>query len=84
MRFAYLQIGVDLFLIAVLVHATGGVQSAFTILFMIQVIAVALLPERYGAAYVAVACALLVILVSLAGYFRLLPSVPGQPVFAWE
>ena len=21
---------------------------------------------------------------SLAGYFRLLPAVPGQPVFAWE
>ena len=56
--FAYLQIGVDLFLIAVLVHATGGAQSAFTILFMIQVIAVALLPERYGAAYVATASAL--------------------------
>ena len=83
-RFAYLQIGVDLVLIGALVHATGGAQSAFTILFMIQVIAVALLPERYGAAWVAAASALLVILVSLAGYFRLLPSVPGQPVFAWE
>jgi two-component system sensor histidine kinase PilS (NtrC family) len=83
-RFAYLQIGVDLALIGALVHATGGAQSAFTILFMIQVIAVALLPERYGAAWVAAASALLVIVVSLAGYFRLLPVVPGQPVFAWE
>ncbi len=83
-HFAYLQIGVDLVLIGALVHATGGAQSAFTILFMIQVIAVALLPERYGAAWVAAASTLLVILVSLAGYFRLLPSVPGQPVFAWE
>jgi two-component system sensor histidine kinase PilS (NtrC family) len=82
--FAYLQIGVDLFLIAVLVHATGGVQSAFTILFMIQVIAVALLPERYGAAYVATASALIVMAVALLGYFRLLPTVPGQTVFPWD
>jgi two-component system, NtrC family, sensor histidine kinase PilS len=83
-RFAYVQIGVDLVLIAILVHATGGAQSAFTILFMIQVIAVALLPERYGAAWVAAASALLMLLVSLAGYFRLLPTVPGQTVFAWD
>jgi two-component system, NtrC family, sensor histidine kinase PilS len=82
--FAYLQIGVDLLLIAVLVHATGGAQSAFTILFMIQVIAVALLPERYGAAYVAIASALLVVAVTVAGYLRLLPTVPGQSVFPWE
>jgi hypothetical protein len=77
-RFAYLQIGIDLALIAILVHATGGAQSAFTILFMIQVIAVALLPERYGAAWVAAASALLMLAVSLAGYFRLLPNVPGH------
>jgi two-component system sensor histidine kinase PilS (NtrC family) len=83
-RFAYVQIGVDLLLITILVHATGGVQSAFTILFMIQIIAVALLPERYGAAYVAVASAVLVLVVSLAGYFRLLPIVPGQGVMPWE
>jgi two-component system sensor histidine kinase PilS (NtrC family) len=83
-RFAYLQIGVDLLLITVLVHATGGVQSAFTILFMIQIIAVALLPERYGAAYVAIASGLLVVVVSLAGYFHLLPVVPGQGVMPWE
>lgn len=83
-RFAYFQIGVDLLLITVLVHATGGVQSAFTILFMIQIIAVALLPERYGAAYVAAACAVLVTVVALAGYFKLLPTVPGQGVMPWE
>jgi two-component system sensor histidine kinase PilS (NtrC family) len=82
--FAYLQIGADLLLIAVLVHATGGAQSAFTILFMIQVIAVALLPERYGAAYVATASALLVVAVALAGYFKLLPLIPGQTVFPWD
>jgi two-component system, NtrC family, sensor histidine kinase PilS len=83
-QFAYVQIGVDLLLIAVLVHATGGAQSAFTILFMIQIIAVALLPERYGAAYVAAASAVLVLVVSLLGYFRVLPTIPGQGVVPWE
>ncbi len=83
-RFAYIQIGVDLLIIAALVHATGGAQSAFTILFMIQVIAVALLPERYGAAYVAAASVGLVLIVSLAGYFGFLPVIPGQSVVPWE
>jgi hypothetical protein len=77
-HFAYLQIGVDLVLIGALVHATGGAQSAFTILFMIQVIAVALLPERYGAAWVAAASTLLVILVSLAG-IRPAAAVGARP-----
>jgi two-component system sensor histidine kinase PilS (NtrC family) len=83
-RFAYVQIGIDLLLITILVHATGGAQSAFTILFMIQIIAVALLPERYGALYVAAASAVLVLLVALLGYFQFLPIVPGQSIVPWE
>jgi two-component system sensor histidine kinase PilS (NtrC family) len=83
-RFAYVQIAIDLLLITILVHATGGAQSAFTILFMIQIIAVALLPERYGALYVAAASAVLVLLVAMLGYFQLLPIVPGQSILPWE
>jgi two-component system sensor histidine kinase PilS (NtrC family) len=83
-RFAYVQIGVDLILVSILVHATGGAQSAFTILFMIEVVAVALLPERYGAAYVAAASAVLVLLVSIAGYYHMLPPVPGQLLVPWD
>jgi two-component system, NtrC family, sensor histidine kinase PilS len=83
-RFAYVQIAVDLLLIGALVHVTGGAQSAFSILFMIEVIAVALVPERYGAAYVAVGSAAVMVMVSLLGYFRVLPPVMGQPVVGWE
>jgi two-component system, NtrC family, sensor histidine kinase PilS len=83
-HFAYLQIAVDLVLISVLVHTTGGAQSAFTFLFMVEVVAVALLPKHYGAAYVAAASALLVLGVSLVGYYRLLPTAPGQVLFPWE
>jgi two-component system, NtrC family, sensor histidine kinase PilS len=82
-RFAYLQIAADLLIITLLVHATGGVQSGFTFLYMLQVVAVALLPERYGAAYVAAASAGLFIAVSLAGYTQLLPPVPGQLLYPW-
>jgi two-component system sensor histidine kinase PilS (NtrC family) len=83
-RFAYVQIALDLLVISILVHATGGAQSVFTILFMIEVIAVALLPERYGAAYVAVASVGLFLVVTVAGYYHLLPAVPGQVVLPWD
>lgn len=83
-HFAFVQIGVDLLLVAGLVHATGGAQSAFTFLFMLEVVAVALLPQRYGAAYVALASAILVLVVSLLGYWKVLPLVPGQVLLPWE
>jgi two-component system sensor histidine kinase PilS (NtrC family) len=51
---------------------------------MIRVIAVALLAERYGAAYVAVASAGVMVAVSLLGYFQVLPPILGQPVVGWE
>jgi two-component system sensor histidine kinase PilS (NtrC family) len=83
-RFAFVQIAVDLLLIAVLVHATGGAHSAFTFLFMLEVVAVSLLPQRYGAAYVALASAGLVLLVCLLGYGKVVPLVPGQLALPWE
>lgn len=83
-RFVYFQIAIDLVLISAVVHASGGGQSAFTFLYMVEVIAVALLPHRYGAVAVSVASILAMTAVSLAGYYRLLPSVPGQFIFPWE
>ncbi len=83
-RFVYLQITVDLLLISAVVHASGGGQSAFTFLYMVEVIAVALLPHRYGAVAVSATSMVAMISVSLAGYYRLLPAVPGQFIFPWE
>ncbi len=83
-RFAAVQMGVDLTLITWLVHATGGAQSAFTFLYTVDVVAVALLPRKNGAASVAAASILLIVAVSLAGYFRWLPPVPGQAVLPWD
>jgi two-component system sensor histidine kinase PilS (NtrC family) len=83
-RFAYLQITIDVVLATVLIHATGGGQSAFFFLYFLDVVAVALLAQRRGAAVAAGASAVLMVAVSVAGYWRLLPLVPGQSWLPWE
>jgi two-component system sensor histidine kinase PilS (NtrC family) len=83
-RFAYLQISGDLVLATLLIHATGGGQSPFFFLYFLDVVAVALLAQRRGAAVAAGASAVLMISVSVAGYWRLLPLVPGQSWLPWE
>jgi two-component system sensor histidine kinase PilS (NtrC family) len=83
-RFAYLQIIVDLVQASVLLHATGGGQSSFFFLYFLDVVAVALLAQRRGAAVAAGASAVLMVAVSMAGYWRLLPPVPGQYWLPWE
>src|SRR4051812_9505700 len=79
-RFAYIQIAVDLGLITLLVHATGGAQSAYTFLYLIDVVAAALLPRRFGVVGVAATSAFLMLGISLVGYFRWLPPITGQAV----
>ncbi|MES1206413.1 MAG: hypothetical protein ABUS79_10790, partial [Pseudomonadota bacterium] len=69
-RFALWQIGIDLALTTVLVHATGGAQSGFCFLYLIDVVAVALLARRRGAALVAAAGIGLMVGVSVAGWAR--------------
>ena len=83
-RFGYLQITVDLLLTSVLVHATGGGNSGFIFLYFIDVVAVSLLAQRRGAAVVAAASAVLIVGISLAGYARWLPLVPGQSWYPWD
>jgi two-component system, NtrC family, sensor histidine kinase PilS len=83
-RFIDIQIGVDLVLITLLIHATGGAQSGYTFLFLVDVIAVSLLPKRFKPGNVAIASALLFIGISLLGYLRILPPIRGQTVFPWD
>jgi len=84
MQFAAVQIGIDLAVISVLVHATGGAQSGYHFLFLLDVVAVALLPSRSAVLWIAGAAALCMTAVSVAGYMHLLPTVPGQTVFPWD
>ena len=81
-RFAYLQIIGDLVLASVLIHATGGGQSAFFFLYFLDVVAVALLAQRRGAAIVAGASAVLMVGVSVAGYCAHPAAGPGPELAA--
>jgi two-component system sensor histidine kinase PilS (NtrC family) len=83
-RFADIQIGVDLVLITLLIHATGGAQSGYTFLYLVDVVAVSLLPKRFSPGNVATASALLFVGISLLGYLRVLPPITGQTVFPWD
>jgi two-component system sensor histidine kinase PilS (NtrC family) len=83
-RFASWQIGIDLSLTTVVVHATGGGQSGFFFLYLIDVVAVALLARRRGAALVAGAGMALMIGVSVLGWARVLPLLPGQSAAPWD
>ncbi len=82
--FAYVQISVDLVLITLLVHVTGGAQSAYTFLYLIDVVAAALLPRRFVVATVALASIALMVGTSLGGYFRLVPPMAQQAVLPWD
>ena len=83
-HFADIQIGVDLVLVTLLVHATGGAQSGYTFLYLIDVVAVSALPKGFGAASVSLASALLFVSISLLGYLKILPPITGQTVFPWD
>ena len=83
-RFADIQIGVDLVLVTLLVHATGGAQSGYSFLYLIDVVAVSALPKGFGAASVSVASALLFVCISLLGYLKILPPITGQTLFPWD
>ena len=83
-RFADIQIGVDLVLVTLLVHSTGGAQSGYTFLYLIDVVAVVSLPKGFGAASVAVAAALLYVCIALLGYLKVLPPLTGQTIFPWD
>ena len=83
-RFADIQIGVDLLLVTLLVHSTGGAQSGYTFLYLVDVVAVTLLPKGFGAASVSVAAALLYTSISLLGFLGVIPPITGQTVFPWE
>jgi two-component system sensor histidine kinase PilS (NtrC family) len=83
-RFADIQIGVDLLLVTLLVHSTGGAQSGYTFLYLVDVVAVVLLPKGFGAASASVAAALLYTCISLLGYLKVIPSLTGQTVLPWD
>jgi len=79
-RLGYFQLAGDLVITTVLVHVTGGAQSAFTFFYPLSVIASATLYFRRGVVVVAAASLVLLVAVSLLGWFELLPMPTGSRI----
>lgn len=83
-RLASIQLALDLVTSALLMHVTGGAQSAYTFFFPLSIIAAAIIHFRTGAVVVAGAAALLYSAVALLGWLELLPVPQGQAVLPWD
>lgn len=74
------QLGADLVIACLLIHVTGGAQSAYTFFFPLAIIGAATIGYRRSAVAVAVAAGSLFIVVSMLGWFEILPSISGQRI----
>jgi two-component system, NtrC family, sensor histidine kinase PilS len=78
-RLADLQLAIDLVIASVLIHATGGAESAYTFFFPLAIIGAATVRYRRGAIAVAAAGGLLFLAVSVLGWWEVIPALRGQP-----
>lgn len=72
------QVAGDLAIATVIVHVTGGVQSAYTFFYPLAVIASAVVRYQRGAILVTLAAAFLFLSVAYLGWTEVLPT-PGGP-----
>jgi two-component system sensor histidine kinase PilS (NtrC family) len=84
LRFAYIQLALDLVIATLLVHITGGAQSAYTFFYPVTIIGAATVRFRVGAIVVALVSITLYATASLAGWFELLPLPSGQRILPHE
>ena len=77
-RLAHTQLAVDLVTAALLVHITGGAQSAYTFFFPLTVIGAAVVTTRRATAWVAVGAAVVFVATGLLGWMNVLPVLGGQ------
>jgi two-component system sensor histidine kinase PilS (NtrC family) len=78
LHFAYLQLAIDLATTTLLVHLTGGAQSAYTFFYPVTIVGAATIGFRRGAVVVVAASVVLFGIVSLSGWVELLPTPDGQ------
>jgi two-component system, NtrC family, sensor histidine kinase PilS len=74
---AHTQLAVDLVIASLLVHMTGGAQSAYTFFFPLTIIGAATVCSRNATIAVAISAALLFLLVGLLTWVGLLPMPAG-------
>lgn len=77
-RLATFQVTADLLTTALLVHITGGAQSAYTFFFPLSIIAASATHFRRGAVLAAIAATLVFSIVSVLGWQAIFPTLEGQ------
>ncbi|MBL4637132.1 MAG: PAS domain-containing protein [Kofleriaceae bacterium] len=77
-RLALGQIVADLFIASLIVHVTGGAQSAYTFFYPLAIIASTILRSRKSTVLIALAAAALFLSTSYLGWISFLPTPAGQ------
>lgn len=72
------QIVADLFIASIIVHVTGGAQSAYTFFYPLAIIASTILRSRKATVIIALAAAALLLSISYLGWIGFLPIPSGQ------
>jgi two-component system sensor histidine kinase PilS (NtrC family) len=72
------QASFDMVAITAVVHATGGADSGFVFLYLLSIVATALVLPGLGMALAAFGSALAYVGISMAGRFGWVPLIPGE------
>lgn len=72
------QASFDMVAITVVVHATGGAESGFVFLYLLSIVATALVLPGRGMVLTALGGAFAYAVISMAGRLGWVPSIPGQ------
>jgi signal transduction histidine kinase len=71
-QFAYLQIGIDTFLVTVILYLTGSFTTIFSFLYLVVIIYASMLLERKGTMVIAGLCSIQFAIMVTSEYFGLL------------
>jgi len=74
------QLTVDLFIAALLVHLTGGAQSAYTFFFPLAILGAAVVRQRRGVVVFAPAAVLVFLAVVTLGWTEIIPVPQGSQI----
>ena len=81
---AWFQLAGDIVMATLLLHVTGGPQSAYSFFFPLSIISAAVILYRKGAIYACVATGVAFSLTVVLGWKGIIPPIDGQPILPTE
>ena len=84
LQFAYSQLAMDLVIATLLVHVTGGAQSAYSFFYPVTIIGAATVRYRRGAVISALLAVGLYVGVAMLGWTEILPTPSGQRILPYD